>query len=148
MTGSETRIYVDSNVFIYVVEGRVEIAEPLRHLFNVLRRLPGTAVTSELTLAEVLAKADAPRRLDYLDLITESGICKLCPVSREILIETATYRRTVGMSKLADAIHVVTAIRNDCTILLSADLRMKLPDDMSLIDTTPENLSCLISELS
>jgi predicted nucleic acid-binding protein len=148
MSGSDARIYIDSNVFIYAVEGPVGIAELLQRLFDILRRRPGTAVTSELTLAEVLAKADAAGRRDYLDLIAESGVFELCIVSRDILIETATYRRTVGMAKLADAIHVVTAIRRDCAVLLSADMRIKVPEGITLMDANPNNISRLLSELS
>ena len=146
--GGVSRIYVDSNVFIYAVEGRAEIADPLQELLDLLRRRPGFAATSELTLAEVFAKADVVQRRDYLDLIVESGVFQLCSVSRDILIETASYRRTVGMPKLVDAIHVVIAIRNGCRTMLSADLRMKVPDGISIVDANSDSLSRLIRELS
>jgi predicted nucleic acid-binding protein len=146
--GGASHIYVDSNVFIYAVEGRAEIADPLQELLDLLRSKPGFAATSELTLAEVLAKADVAQRRDYLDLIVESGVFQLCSVSRDILIETASYRRAVGMPKLVDAIHVVTAIRHGCRTMLSADLRMKAPDGISIVDANSESLSRLIRELS
>jgi predicted nucleic acid-binding protein len=106
------------------------------------------AVTSELTLAEVLPRASAPRRRNYLDLLIWSRIFDLRPVSRDILIETAKYREAAGMPKLPDAIHVVTAISAGCKTILSADLRLKLPDGYSAILPDPENLSRLIKELS
>jgi predicted nucleic acid-binding protein len=146
--GGASHIYVDSNVFIYAVEGRAEIADPLQELLDLLRSRPGFAATSELTLAEVLAKADVAQRRDYLDLIVESGVFQLCSVSRDILIETASYRRAVGMPKLVDAIHVVTAIRHGCRTMLSADLRMKAPDGISIVDANSESLSRLIREIS
>jgi predicted nucleic acid-binding protein len=145
--GGASHIYADSNVFIYAVEGRAEIADPLQELLDLLRSRPGFAATSELTLAEVLAKVDVVQRRDYLDLIVESGVFQLCSVSRDILIETASYRRAVGMPKLVDAIHVVTAIRNGCRTMLSADLRMKAPG-ISIVDANSESLSRLIRELS
>ncbi len=150
MTGSgkEARIYVDSNVFIYAIEGRADIAEPLEELLELFRRKPGSAVTSELTLAEILAKADLAQRRDYMDLIVESDAVELCAVSRDILIETATYRRMMGATKLADAIHVVTALQSGCSKVLSADLRLKVPNGIELIDTGPHSLSTLIEELS
>ena len=144
----DSRIYFDSNVFIYAIEGDAEIADPLRQLLDILRNRPGLAVTSELTLAEVLPKADLAQRLDYLDLIADSGVLGLRAVSREILIETATYRRAFGMQKLPDAVHVVTAIRSACSKLLSDDQRLKLPEGITLIDTTPDSLSSLIQELA
>jgi predicted nucleic acid-binding protein len=143
-----SHIYVDSNVFIYAVEGRPEIADPLEELLDFFRTKPGFAATSELTLAEVLAKADVVQRRDYLDLIVESGAFRLCSVSRDLLVETASYRRTAGMPKLLDAIHVVTAIRSGCRTMLSADLRIKVPDGISIVDTDSQSLSRLIQELS
>jgi predicted nucleic acid-binding protein len=146
--GHPSRIYVDSNVFIYAVEGPPEIADPLQDLLDLFRIRAGLASTSELTLAEVLAKVDMVRRRDYLDLIVESGAFRLHSVSRDILIETASYRRTMGMPKLLDAIHVVTAIRSGCRIMLTADLRIKVPDGISLVDADSGSLSRLIRELS
>jgi predicted nucleic acid-binding protein len=142
------RLYLDSNVFIYAAEGSEEIAEPLERLFGLLRAKSGVAVTSELTLAEVLPKADVLQRRYYLSLIAWSGVIELQPVSRDILIEAASYRRIAGMPKLPDAIHVVTAVRSRCSRMLSSDRNMKLPDGISLVDASPENVSRLISELS
>jgi predicted nucleic acid-binding protein len=141
-------IYVDSNVFIYAVEGHPEIADPLEELLDLFRTKPGFAVTSELTLAEVLARADVVRRRDYIDLIVESGVFRLCSISRDILVETAQYRRTMGMPKLLDSIHVVTAIHSGCRTILSADLRLKVPDGISLVDADSRSLSGLIRGLS
>jgi len=63
-------IYIDANPFIYVVEGTDALARPIKDLFTILRRLPGAAVTSELTLADVLPKAPSPmHRRTYLDLM-------------------------------------------------------------------------------
>ncbi len=146
--GGEGRIYIDSNVFIYAVEGHADLAEPLAEFLDLMERKPGAALTSELTLAEILAKADLLQRRNYLELIVESGAVDLCPVSRDILIETAAYRRMMGATKLADAIHVVTALQYGCSSLLSADLRMKVPAGLTLIDTNPNSLSALIKEFS
>jgi predicted nucleic acid-binding protein len=88
------------------------------------------------------------RRRNYLNLIVWSRIFDLQPVSREVLVETADYRKTAGMPKLPDAIHMVTAIRNGCRKILSADLRLRLPDGFSLIKPDREGVSDLISELS
>src|SRR5882724_1304067 len=87
-------VYVDANTFIYAIEGNEALANPIKALFARLRERPGFAVTSELSLAEVLPKAPSPvHRRSYLDLIIWSGIIDLRPVTREILIETADYRR-------------------------------------------------------
>lgn len=143
-----SRVYLDANIFIYAIEGEPRIFDPLRKLFSLLRTRKGAAVTSELTLAEVLPRARAVDRRNYLDLIVWSRIFDLHPVSRDILLETVDYRRSAGMPKLPDAIHAVTAIRAGCRKILSRDRRLRLPEGYTLISPEPDDLSALIGELS
>jgi predicted nucleic acid-binding protein len=145
---TETRLYLDANVFIYAIEGSTDISNPLRELFDLFRSRRGIGVTSELTLAEVLPRAGGVQRRSYLDLILWSRIFDLHPISRDILIETAEYRRTARMPKLPDAIHVVTAIRAGCRTILSADSRLRLPEGYAAFVPNRENLSRLIRDLS
>lgn len=149
-------VYIDANPIAYAFEGPEELASALKKLFSIFRNRQGLAVTSESTLAEVLPKKRTPDR-EFLDLLIWSGIFNLRAVTREILIETARYRRVAGrelndgrfaMPKLPDAIHVVTAIRSDCKIFLSSDLRIKLPDKMTLVQANVGGVAGLIEELS
>jgi predicted nucleic acid-binding protein len=55
-----SRIYIDANPFIYAIEGDKALARAMMDLFSLLRQRSGVGVTSELTLAEVLAKAKPP----------------------------------------------------------------------------------------
>jgi predicted nucleic acid-binding protein len=132
------RVYLDANVFIHAFEGQQEKAKSLRALFDVLRLNVKRAVTSELTLAEVLAPSkNGPelhiKRRFYLGLIASSGFIDLLPVNRSILIETADLR-SVAKHRLPDAIHVVTAIRSGCKFFMSSDGDMKkLPNGMKLV---------------
>jgi predicted nucleic acid-binding protein len=142
------RFYLDSNVFIYAVEGSADIADPLRQLFERFQDNPGMGVTSELTLAEVLPRSSAIQRRNYLNLIVWSRIFDLRPVSQDILIETADYRAKAGMPKLPDAIHVVTAIRSECRTVLSADGGLKMPVGYSVVSPDRDNLSRFVQELS
>jgi predicted nucleic acid-binding protein len=156
--GQASPIYIDANPFIYVIEGGDTIAAPIKALFASLRERPGLAVTSELTLAEVLPKAPLPKhRRSYFNLMIWSGIIDLRPVSRAILIETADYRKAAAtkradgsdtMPKLPDAIHVVTAIRSGCKNFLSSDARIKLPLGMKLIEANDDGIAGLMKELS
>jgi predicted nucleic acid-binding protein len=151
-------IYIDANPFIYAVEGGDPLAGQVNRLFARLRNWPGIAVTSELTLAEVLPRAPLPRhRRSYFNLLLWSGIFDLKPISRQILVETADYRRTVAtkradgsrvMPKLPDSIHVVTAIRSGCKNLLSADSRIRIPIGMRLIEANEAGIAELMKELS
>jgi predicted nucleic acid-binding protein len=142
------RLYLDANVFIYAIEGEPRLADPIRDFFEALHQSGNRAVTSELTLAEVLPKAHEVHRRSYFNLIVWSQIVDLQPVSRDILIETADYRRMAGMPKLPDAIHVVTAVRSNCRTILSADDGLKLPEGYAMVAPTPDNLSRIARELS
>ena len=137
----QTIAYLDSNVFIYALEGEQLVAEPLQRMFSALRRCAGAFVTSELTLAEVLAPnkirgaVPAPLRRKYMNLIVWNSSVQLQPVSRGVLYETAELRKRTGQ-KLPDAIHSVTAIQSQCRFLMSGDRGMKkLPPWMTLLDT-------------
>lgn len=143
-----SRIYLDTNIFIYAIQGDEQIFGPLQGLFDLLRMKKGIAVTSELTLAEVLPGARDVDRRNYLNLIVWSGIFDLRAVSRDILMETADYRKAAGMPKLPDAIHAVTAIRAGCHKILSSDRRLRLPAGYSVISPEPANLDALIRELA
>jgi len=133
-------VYVDTNVFVIAFETLGEHSEAAQAFFAALRNWRGRAITSELTLAELLAPVSraqslpqAKRRRLYFDLLLWSGLIELRPVSREILIETA-YLRKVARHKLPDAIHVVTAIRAGCAYFLSDDKGMKrLPHGMQWV---------------
>ncbi len=139
---SASLVYLDAMTFIFAVEGKLEIAAPLRALFDMLRRRSGTGVTSELTLAEVFAGADKPpnpvTRRAYMDLIVWSKSINLVPISREVLYESADLRfvHREGYRKklhLPDAIHLTTAIQARCKYFMSADKGIRPPVGMTKI---------------
>jgi predicted nucleic acid-binding protein len=149
-------VYLDTNVFIRAVEGTDEASAPAKTLIDVLRSRPaGMAVTSEITLAEVLApsrRRDAAplhlKRPAYLDLLVWSGLFTLIPVSRHVLLQTAELRETTNL-KLPDAIHLVSAAHARCSFFVSADKDFgKMPNGVELVGSDHESLSRLIQDLS
>src|SRR5260370_31013071 len=98
-TSASSKLCFDANVFIYAVEGSDDIAGRLRTLFELLSSNLNLAVTSELTLAEVLPKADPIRRRNYLELILYRGFFDLYPVTRDVFLENADYRRNDCVSR-------------------------------------------------
>jgi hypothetical protein len=149
-------LYVDANPIAYSLEGPEERAVLLKKLFGLLKLRPGAAVTSELTLAEVLPKKRIPDRY-FFDLLIWSNIFDLRPITRDILVETARYRSIaatprsdggVSMPKLPDAIHVVTAVTSGCRSFLSSDSRIRLPETIRLIHADAGGIESLIKELA
>jgi predicted nucleic acid-binding protein len=156
-TARPPSVYVDANPFIYFVEGDDAVASYLKPFFELVRREPGTAVTSELTLAEVLPKARPDFRRSYLNLMVRSDLFHLHPVTREILIDSADYRRNTArtladgrsiMTKLPDAIHIVTAVRSGCRAMLSADGGLKVPIGMAIFEPNESGIAKLIQAIA
>ena len=148
-------VYVDANPFIYFIEGEEAIASALRPFFDALRRKPGLAATSELTLAEVLPKAQPTARRGYLSLIVRSRLFDLLPVTRTVLIDTADYRRALTralpdgrqvMPNLPDAIHIVTAVQSRCRAILTADAALKAPEGMMTYRPDEVGIEALLRE--
>jgi predicted nucleic acid-binding protein len=151
------KIYLDSNAFIYAIESTDDMAAVLHSLFGALRRQASVACTSEFTLAEILPKANAAQRRSYFTLILHSGLFNLMPVTRDILIETAEYRKFLmrptfdtkrSMPKLPDAIHVVTAVKAECNTFISFDRGLKLPSGLDRVGREDGRLLKLVQELS
>jgi len=149
------RIYVDSNVLIYAVEGVPATAEPAKRLITFLRANRNLMFTSEISLGEVLAPPKRrgawplhTKRRVYLDLLVFSGTATLIPVSRDILIGTAELRKTIPL-KLPDAIHLLSAIRWDCKFMVSGDAHFKrLPPNMVHVLPDDRGIDSLLRDIA
>jgi predicted nucleic acid-binding protein len=151
---SQPLVYFDANPFMYGFEGKPEDAGPILELLDALRWRPGSAVTSELVLGELLAPVrrenatPAPRKRQvYLNLLVYNTFFELHPVARDIIIETADLRQSTNL-KLVDAIHVVTAVRASCRSFLSADNDMRrLPQGMLRVSPDAAGVKVLLGAL-
>ena len=86
-----------------------------------------SAVTSELTLAEVLVKPlrehNATLAERYHRRLTSGPTLEVHPVSRTVLSRAAALRAGYPSIKLPDAIHAATATLRGCTTLITNDTR-------------------------
>jgi predicted nucleic acid-binding protein len=124
-------LYLDANVFVAAFETCADDAGPAQELLLALSRRKGAAVTSELTLAELIAPIQRPhalsvgeRRRLYSNVLEKSLAVDLTPVTRQVLVKTAELRSNIGC-KLPDAIHIVTATEAGCAYFVSNDIRIK-----------------------
>ena len=127
-------IYLDTNVFIYAVEGVAEHAAFIDKMFLLLDAGELIATTSELTLAEVLTKPFELSRTAVVDICQEmlvpSHWLSMVPVSRNILVEAARLRAALKI-RLPDAIHLCSAAEVGCTAFVSNDRRLKMPSGLT-----------------
>ena len=130
------RVHRDTNIFIDAAEGLAAFTPALSGLFECMASGDIRASTSELTLAEALAKPLKAGREDiarlYEEMLAPSDWLSVLPIDRVILIAAARLRATLKL-RLPDAIHVATAARAGCDLLLSNDKRMKVPAGMMLL---------------
>ena len=137
------RIYLDTNIFIYALEAYPAYVSTLTSLFAAIDEGTIKAVTSELTLAEVLIKPmmddNAELQTVYKETLRSSEAFSVIPVNRQILIEAAKLRAESETLRLPDAIHLATARVHHCTFFLTNDKRLgTLPDCHIVILSEPD----------
>jgi len=126
-------VYFDTNVFIYIIDGYEEYQELLSSLLHYIAKNNILVITSELTLAECLVKPIKDGNQEAIEQfkkhIQTSDFLKVKSVSREILINSANIRNQLGL-KLPDAIHIATAINQDCKTFVTNDQKLRVPEGM------------------
>jgi len=127
--------YLDSNIIIALVELPDDLEAGQRTFLEAMERGTALAVTSELTLAECLVGSYATNNRQaataFLALFEDGDAPIVAPVSRDILVRAAQLRAETRML-LADSVHVATAELTGCTVVVSQDKRMRVPDGMRL----------------
>lgn len=117
-------VYVDANALIYRVERIEPYLSASAPLWDALDQGAVQAVTSELTLLEVLVKPlkDGNAALVSLFravLLGTAGLSCL-PVSRQVLERAAELRASHGV-KTPDAIHAATAMTHGSALFVTND---------------------------
>lgn len=128
------RIYFDSNIFIYTIEKHTAYIHHLTRLFAEIEANGQLVVTSELSFAECLVGARKARSREleqlYEALLTSRDTIHMEPIDRKILHAAALHAGD-GAAKLADAIHVVTALEHDCEVFFTNDKRVRAPSPLT-----------------
>ena len=131
-------VYLDTNIFIYAVEEPASVSQYsafIKELFKYIDHGEITAITSELTLSELLVGAyiKSPELVEiYNELITDSDFLQVFSVDREILKQSALLR-SLNKIALADAIHIATARENNAQVIISNDKKMQVPDGLEKV---------------
>ncbi|CAN7417203.1 PIN domain-containing protein [Rhizobium sp. LjRoot30] len=128
------RVYLDSNVFIYIVDGEPGYQTQARYA---IASLPAHATfcTSEMTVGECLRGAlrlgNRGSAESYLDLLQDQAFVSLHPVTLQLIKRAAEIGVSMGM-KLLDALHVATAEALGCAIFLTNDRGIRAPAGMEI----------------
>jgi predicted nucleic acid-binding protein len=130
---SRPRYYLDTNVVILIIEATETFGQAQRRFVERIDASEIAAATSELTLAECLIKPltdkDPAAVEAYLTFLDGRPGFPVVPVSRDILLAAARLRADSTL-KLPDAIHIATARTAGCTVFLSNDRKIRVPQGM------------------
>ncbi|HSH18363.1 MAG TPA: PIN domain-containing protein [Candidatus Saccharimonadales bacterium] len=114
-------IGLDSNLFVYMLEGHAEFGEAVRDIFVAIEQTRLEACASELVYFEVLSYPGllSKQVTEATALIGQLGI-RYIPVSSDVLLEAARLRRECGLGAL-DSVHVASALGAGCSAFITND---------------------------
>lgn len=122
--GGLHRVYLDANIFIYLIEGDEELSGAVIELLEEADLLGVELVTCEVTLTECLIgayKAQSEELAErYNTLISEVGIVTPLPLDR-IVFQDAAKVAAAQRLKTVDALHFASAIHSGCDGFISND---------------------------
>lgn len=126
---SGTRLYLDSNVFIYAFEAQTDaVRGATAQLLREVHAQHVSAVTSLISRAEVLVR---PLRLKqgeladrYRALLSGAGAVVLYGVDESVVDRAAELRAEYPVLKLPDALHIATAMQVGCDAFVTGDRRL------------------------
>jgi predicted nucleic acid-binding protein len=140
--GQIADVYVDANILIYIVEGNKALTSALKQIVEALDAGALSAVTSELTLAEVLIgplrNNDQKLASTYRSLLLSSKVLRTVPVSAAILERSAAIRCN-SMTSLPDAIHLATAELAGCKYFLTEDRQLRVQPPLTAVGVADLN---------
>jgi len=129
-------VAVDSMVFIYHIEGHPSYLPLTRVLFKRIETGKNRAVSSHLSLLEVLTLPYRKERQDlallYRSLLTEFPYLTLWPLDQETSELAASIRAHHNLST-PDAIQMATALRQGATAFVTNDKQLKKNNDLDVL---------------
>ncbi|MDZ7592793.1 MAG: type II toxin-antitoxin system VapC family toxin [Rubrivivax sp.] len=126
------RVYLDTNIFIYVLNDTPGFAAPSLMLLQACAERRIVGLTGDVTLAELLVKPlqtnDAAAVAAVKELLVHDGAITLVGHDRAAFERAAQHRARHGL-KMVDALQLATAELADARCLISNDRQFPpLPD--------------------
>lgn len=122
-----SRVALDSNVLIYLLEGSGSLADTSAALLDGIAAGEADGVLATLALAEICsgpARAEDLALVErYSDELTSLENVRLVALDHEVAVDAAIIRGSTSLS-IADAVHLASARRAGATVFVTNDRRI------------------------
>lgn len=122
------RVYIDTNVFLYFLDGNSDFFAPASAIIRAAERGTIDACTGDAVMAEVLVGPYRAGSLAHAERIKaffrREGFLNILSHDADAFDLAARLRGTGGL-KFIDALHFATALRNDCSTIVTNDNGIK-----------------------
>lgn len=135
-TLSGKRVYLDTNIVIYILERPDQFEQQTAALVGAIANGAFHAATGELAITEVvsgvakLEDEDVLRRC--LDFFESGDVVALYPVTRDAFYRAGLLRAALRVST-PDAIHMATALDAACDVFLTNARRLHAPSELRIV---------------
>lgn len=130
------KIYVDSNIIIYYIEGQEDHQRLAGEFFEYVDGAGIPLVTSEITVGECLYGAYKRDRIDsvgkFEEIFDDLELFQFVPIEPELIKDAARIGAADRM-KLIDAIHVASASDVGCDVLVTNDKGIRSSGDLRIV---------------
>lgn len=127
------RVYFDTNIFIYILEGNSILETAINDLRDLILEENITVTSCDLTYTELLPFHARKKDYHAIEHIIEFiGKFEISPITKQAFIHAGILRGETGM-KTPDALHVVSAIQNGSEVFLTNDAGIKTPSSMERV---------------
>jgi predicted nucleic acid-binding protein len=134
MTAPLPAVYVDTNIFIYLIDGTPSFRQRAKDELATIQQV-GSLVSSEITLGECLRGALRMTNMEsaatYTQMLENAQVITLVPVTLSLIKRAAVLGAELNL-KLVDAIHVATAEASGCAEFLTNDRRIRTPTPIAI----------------
>ena len=127
MNGSANlnKLALDSNIFIYYFERHPQFGPMAKMIFNNLVSQKWKAITSIVSLSELLSYPQTARNQESLiESFFATPNLQVYEIDREIAIQAAQIRRMYPL-RLPDAFQLATALQAKAEVFVTNDKRLK-----------------------
>jgi predicted nucleic acid-binding protein len=133
---SASRVYIDSNIFIYFLELNPAYFSKAQELFDHIDAVGAPLFTNEYTLAECIYQPSRDSNFllvaKYESLFEREGEVQLLSLDGALAKRASFSGGKLGL-KLADAIHYISALEAGCDIFVTADTAFKSGPAMKVL---------------